>query len=137
SVVRAFVPWASELSLVHAGNGAPTPMRRVHAEGFFEAVCPAPPPDRLRLRARAEDGAEHEFWDPYSFPPTLGELDLHLLGEGTDRRMYHKLGAHPHSVEGVEGVRFAVWAPNAERVSVVGDFNAWDGRRHVLRGHPG
>jgi 1,4-alpha-glucan branching enzyme len=71
------------------------------------------------------------------FPTTFGDVDLHLLAEGSDLRLYHKLGAHPHVLEDVEGVRFGVWAPNARRVSVVGDFNDWDGRRHTMRGHPG
>jgi 1,4-alpha-glucan branching enzyme len=112
-------------------------VQRVHEAGFFEAVFPERDAFRYRLRAVDASGATHEFHDPYSFPTTLGELDLHLLGEGKDLRMYDKLGAHPHVVEGVAGVRFAVWAPNAYRVSVVGEFNDWDGRRHVLRAHPG
>ena len=75
--------------------------------------------------------------DPYRFPSTLGEMDLYLLGEGSDRYVYRKLGAHTTTVQGVSGTRFAVWAPNASRVSVIGDFNSWDGRRHVMRLHPG
>ncbi|MEH6772463.1 MAG: 1,4-alpha-glucan branching protein GlgB, partial [Cereibacter changlensis] len=71
--------------------------------------------------------------DPYRFPPVLGELDEYLLGEGRHHRLYERLGAHPCTMEGVEGVAFAVWAPNARRVSVVGAFNAWDGRRHPMR----
>jgi 1,4-alpha-glucan branching enzyme len=82
-------------------------------------------------------GTEVEFEDAYAFGTTLGEVDLHLLGEGTDLRMYHKLGAHLHEMNGIAGVRFAVWAPNARRVSVVGDFNGWDGRLHVMRVHHG
>jgi 1,4-alpha-glucan branching enzyme len=78
-----------------------------------------------------------ETEDPYRFPSALGELDLYLLGEGSDQYVYRKLGAHPVTLLGVEGTRFAVWAPNASRVSVVGDFNSWDGRRHTMRVHPG
>src|SRR5690606_18200666 len=85
---------------------------------------------RLRLRAGE---FEWEIEDPYAFPPILGELDEHLLGEGRHLDQYRQLGAHPRSIDGVEGVAFAVWAPNARRVSVVGDFNAWDGRRHPMR----
>ena len=71
--------------------------------------------------------------DPYRFPPMLSDFDLYLLGEGNHLRLYDKLGAHPMAMEGVDGVAFAVWAPNARRVSVVGDFNFWDGRRHAMR----
>src|SRR5438094_2379776 len=70
---------------------------------------------------------------PYRFPPILGEIDVWLLSEGTHHRPYEKLGAHPAVIDGVEGVAFAVWAPNARRVSVVGNFNNWDGRRHPMR----
>ena len=76
---------------------------------------------------------QHEFYDIYSFPPVLGELDIHLLAEGNHLASYRKLGAHPMVHEGVEGIAFAVWAPNARRVSVVGDFNDWDGRRMPMR----
>ena len=69
--------------------------------------------------------------------PRSADYDLHLLGEGTHYRLYEQLGAHPARLDGVDGVRFAVWAPNARRVSVVGDFNGWDGRRHPMRLHPG
>src|SRR5690606_14253154 len=71
--------------------------------------------------------------DPYRFPPLLGELDLYLMGEGKHRRLYERMGAHPETIDGIDGVMFAVWAPNAARVSVVGDFNRWDGRCHVMR----
>ena len=74
-----------------------------------------------------------EFDDPFAFGPVLGALDDHLLLEGTHRRLYERLGAHPMHHDGADGVHFAVWAPNASRVSVVGDFNAWDGRRHPMR----
>jgi 1,4-alpha-glucan branching enzyme len=85
-----------------------------------------------RLRGEAA-GTSWEFEDPYRFGPVLGEMDEYLLGEGTHQRIWQVLGAHPVTHEGVEGVHFAVWAPNAERVSVVGDFNQWDGRRHPMR----
>ncbi|WP_417807768.1 1,4-alpha-glucan branching protein GlgB [Thioclava sp.] len=85
-----------------------------------------------RLRA-SNDEAIWDFDDPYSFPPVLGEMDEYLIGEGTHKRLWEKLGAHVITHSGVEGVHFAVWAPNARRVSVVGDFNFWDGRRHQMR----
>jgi 1,4-alpha-glucan branching enzyme len=137
-VARAFLPGAQHVEVVDAESGEATPMERVEDEGFFEASFgPARSPFPYRLRVRWPDGAEHEVEDPYRFASTLSDLDLYLLGEGTDLRMYDKLGAHPRSMEGVEGTSFAVWAPNAERVSVVGPFNGWDGRRHVMRFHPG
>ena len=82
---------------------------------------------------RDQGQREHIARDPYTFGPQLGDLDLHLFGEGRHRHAYRFLGAHEHEVEGVGGVLFAVWAPNAERVSVVGDFNRWDGRQHPMR----
>src|SRR5690606_24319054 len=75
------------------------------------------------------------YEDPYRFPPTLGEYDEYLLAEGTHARIYEQLGAHLMVVDDVAGTRFAVWAPGAERVSVIGDFNEWDGRRHPMRKH--
>jgi 1,4-alpha-glucan branching enzyme len=137
NVVRAFVPWARELTVVPQDGREPVEMQRVHSEGFFEAILPDGDRFAYRLRTRDADGNEYEFWDPYSFHSSIGELDLYLLGEGTDLEMYRKLGAHPCTIRDVDGVRFAVWAPNALRVSVVGDFNAWDGRRHAMRAHPG
>ncbi|WP_173932372.1 1,4-alpha-glucan branching protein GlgB [Chelativorans sp. Marseille-P2723] len=107
-----------------------------HARGFFEGLIgngQDTPAYRLRFR-RDRDVWEEE--DPYRFHSTLGELDRHLFGEGRHFRLYDKLGAHPLRCEGVEGTRFAVWAPNASRVSVVGIFNDWDGRRHPMRRHP-
>jgi 1,4-alpha-glucan branching enzyme len=92
-----------------------------------------------RLRATYADGVVHDYDDPYRFGPVLGELDQYLLGEGTHRKLWHALGAHVTTQDGVSGVHFAVWAPNAQRVSVIGDFNIWDGRRHPMRrvGHTG
>ncbi len=88
-------------------------------------------PDADRVVAVGDNEVELE--DPYRFPPVLSDYDLYLLGEGNHLKMYDKLGAHPTEMEGVAGVAFAVWAPNAQRVSVVGDFNFWDGRRHAMR----
>jgi 1,4-alpha-glucan branching enzyme len=140
--VRAFLPEAVEVAVV-PGPGGPRPpdlwpMGRVHSEGFFQAVFPgwgALFPYRLRLTDAA--GAVQEVEDPYRFPSSLSDYDLHLLGEGAHYRAYERLGAHATVVDGVAGVTFAVWAPNARRVSVVGDFNHWDGRRHPMRLHPG
>ena len=90
-------------------------------------------PEHYRLEWVDGAGRTHVGYDPYSFPPQLGDFDLHLFGEGRHWHAYRFLGARPHQVDGIEGTLFAVWAPSAERVSVVGDFNAWDGRRHPMR----
>ena len=128
SVVRVFLPDAD--SVVAVGDGEEHELERIDSAGLF-----AGPLDGLqhyRLRARFGDN-EVEMEDPYRFPPVLSDFDLYLLGEGNHLKMYDKLGAHPMEIEGVSGVAFAVWAPNAQRVSVVGDFNFWDGRRHAMR----
>ncbi|MQA88633.1 MAG: 1,4-alpha-glucan branching protein GlgB [Gemmatimonas sp.] len=137
TVVRTFVPDAEEVEVIDSRNGKATRMDRLDETGFFEARFPDDGGLPYRLKAKWPSGGELAFADPYSFPSTLGELDLHLLGEGKDLLLYRKLGAHPMTVDGVPGVRFGVWAPNALRVSVVGDFNHWDGRRHPMRLHPG
>ena len=90
-------------------------------------------PERYRLEWQDRNGQHRTEYDPYCFPPQLGDLDLHLFAEGRHWHAYRFLGSHVHHADGIRGVRFAVWAPNAERVSVVGDFNHWDGRRHPLR----
>jgi 1,4-alpha-glucan branching enzyme len=136
-VVRAFMPEARSVSLVDAAspdNGMP--LQRVDDAGMFAGRVERRSRFAYRLRV-AWPGHEVELDDPYRFPPWLGELDLHLLAEGTHLDAYNKLGAHVTTLEGVAGVVFAVWAPNARRVSVVGDFNNWDGRRHPMRLHPG
>jgi len=137
-VVRAFVPEAEQLWVVEAGKpDTSLPMHKVH-DGFFEVVMHNRH-DRFpyRLRAANARGDTWEFHDPYSFPPLLSDYDLHLLKEGTHYRNYEKLGSHVRVIDGVRGVHFAVWAPNAKRVSLIGDFNHWDGLRHPMRFHPG
>src|SRR6185437_7894845 len=86
-----------------------------------------------RIHFRFADGNTLEMYDPYAFPPILTDYDIHLCGEGTHYQSYEKLGAHPRESAGIRGVQFGVWAPNAQRVSVVGDFNSWDGRVHAMR----
>lgn len=134
--IRAFLPEAATVWVARpSAKGAKIlPLDRVHAEGFFEIVVSGE--TRIfpyRLRAKTNAGSEIEFDDPYRFPPVLSEFDLHLMGEGTHYRNHEKLGAHLQEIDGVRGVAFAVWAPNARRVSVVGNFNGWDGRRHPMR----
>ena len=107
-----------------------------HDAGLFEGLIKGKPV-WLGYRLRASNaGGSWELEDPYRFGPVLDELDDYLMREGTHRRLWEKLGAHAIEHEGVSGVHFAVWAPNASRVSVVGDFNDWDGRRSVMRTRP-
>ena len=110
-------------------DGAETPLPRLGGDLFGG---PIPPGDYV-LKAQAGSGREWQFQDPYRFGPVLGDIDLHLIGEGTHRRLWDALGAHVTTHQGVPGTHFAVWAPNARRVSVVGDFNRWDGRMHPMR----
>src|SRR6185369_14510653 len=103
-------------------------------EGVFEGfIAKKKDVFRYQLRATYGNGEIRQFFDPYCFLPTLGEQDLFLFNEGNEHRIYDKLGAHPRDLGGVTGVSFAVWAPSAARVSVVGNFNHWDGRFHAMR----
>src|SRR5262249_22145206 len=132
-VVRAYRPNAQRLRAPVAGR-APVELEQRHPAGVFEGVvAKATLPLRYRLEVSYPDGATFELDDPYSFLPTLGELDLHLAREGRHEELYEKLGAHVREVDGVLGTAFAVWAPNARSISVVGDFNNWDGRLHAMR----
>ena len=128
TVLRVFLPDASRV--VAISNGSEQELERIDPAGLFAGTLDDP--EHYRLRARFGD-SEVELEDPYRFPPILSDFDLYLLGEGNHLTLYNKLGAHPMDMEGVRGVAFVVWAPNARRVSVVGDFNFWDGRRHAMR----
>ncbi len=109
-------------------------MKKRTKDGFFEALFKDEArPFSYAIRVVTQWDETREFYDPYSFPPVLTDFDLHLIGEGTHYKNYEKLGAHPREVNGIRGVHFAVWAPNAKRVSVIGGFNGWDGRRHQMR----
>jgi 1,4-alpha-glucan branching enzyme len=135
--VRVFEPRASRISVLRAIDGAPMgELPRLHEAGIFMGPVVGAEPYAYRLSLDI-DGTQVVVADPYSFGPVLSELDLYLYAEGTFERSFEKLGAHPSTMDGVEGTAFAVWAPNAHRVSVVGDFNNWDGRRHPMRLHPG
>jgi 1,4-alpha-glucan branching enzyme len=129
-VVRVFLPEAADVAVIDE-SGRTNSLRRIHEAGLFAGPLPDGSP-RYHVRARYGQQVV-ELEDPYRFPPVLSDLDLYLLGEGTHMRLYDKLGAHPLVLEGVAGVAFVVLAPNARRVSVVGDFNSWDGRRHAMR----
>jgi 1,4-alpha-glucan branching enzyme len=130
-VVRVFAPDAAEVAVIGTDGAERGRLERHHPEGFFAGRIDGQRfPYRLRLRA---GDAEWEREDPYAFEPVLGEMDEYLIAEGRHEELWQRLGAHPMTHGDVEGTAFAVWAPNARRVSVVGDFNAWDGRRHVMR----
>jgi 1,4-alpha-glucan branching enzyme len=132
-VVRAFHPDAVGAEVL-PGEGGPVPLEAVGDGGFFAGVIRgASIPFRYRLRFRFPGGGTWEREDPYRFLPTVGELDLHLFSEGSHRRLWEALGARRTAVDGVEGTAFSVWAPNARRVSVVGDFCRWDGRILPMR----
>jgi len=131
-VIRTMHPDAQAAEVL-LENGRSVPMERVR-DGAFTALVPgASLPLRYRIRLRSAEGTAWEQDDPYRFLPTIGDMDLHLFNEGTHRRLWEKLGAHPMTVDGVEGVAFAVWAPTAQRVSIVGDFSRWDGRVYPMR----
>ena len=129
-VVRVFLPDAEGVAIIDERGGS-SDLRRIHDVGLFEGRL-ANGSCRYRMRVRYGD-RQLEMEDPYRFPPILSDLDLYLLGEGTHTQLYEKLGAHPMTLDGVAGVGFCVFAPSAKRVSVVGDFNLWDGRRHAMR----
>jgi 1,4-alpha-glucan branching enzyme len=141
-VVRAFIRAAVECTVIDArdavalmaGGAQRWSMRQLAPEGLFETFIPREPQVfRYQLRARLDTGEIRQAYDPYAFLPTVGEQDLYLFNEGNEHRIYTKLGAHVRVVDGVPGVSFAVWAPTARRVSVVGNFNHWDGRYHPMR----
>jgi len=132
-VVRAYRPGAEHVRVLPEGAG-PVEAEQTHPSGLFEALLDqASLPLRYRLEVDYPGGMTVELDDPYGFLPTLGELDLHLAAQGRHEQLYEKLGAHVREVDGVVGTAFAVWAPSARSVSVVGDFNFWDGRVHPMR----
>lgn len=133
AVVRAFMPHASKVEAITDG-GQSAVLQQIHEAGLFVGPLPRQA-TAYRLRASFGDNVV-ELYDPYAFPPILSDFDLYLLGEGTHQHLYDKLGAHPMTIEEVSGCAFVVLAPNARRVSVVGDFNGWDNRRHAMRVRP-
>jgi len=140
--IRTIRPSAERVSILWA-KGETNEATLIHTAGLFEAIIPVEnlsipegepvDPAAYRLRYRFADGNTFETYDTYAFPPVLTDYDLYLAGEGSDYLKYEKLGAHVREVAGIRGVQFGVWAPNAKRVSVVGDFDSWDGRTHPMR----
>lgn len=136
--VRAFLPESKQVWLVDGVEQVSRSMRRIHPAGLYEAICPLQenePRRPYQFRVANQEGEMTTQHDPYYFEPLLTDFDLHLFGEGNLLRGYEKFGAHLREIDGVQGVNFAVWAPNAQSVSIVGDFNKWDTRRHPLRKH--
>jgi 1,4-alpha-glucan branching enzyme len=132
-IVRAFRPNAKSLSVIVAGQ-PPQPMERVHEFGLFETRLSKPLKDfSYCLRELTYEDVEHEFYDPYAFPPLMTEFDIYLFTQGRHLQIYEKMGAQIREVNGVKGVNFAVWAPNAKRVALVGHFNNWDNRIHPMQ----
>jgi len=132
--VRAFIPNAAEIHISDKSENRIYKMEKIDKSGFFEAVID----DRqdfftYKLEITDYTGNSFAIFDPYSFLPVLTDFDLHLFNEGNHHKIFEKLGAHICTLNGVEGTLFAVWAPCAKRVSVVGNFNQWDGRRHQMR----
>ncbi len=134
--VRAFLPDSKQAWVVDSSHQMSRPMRRIHPAGLYEAICPLPedrtwPP--YQLRVASEGGEMTTLHDPYAFEPYLTDFDRYLFGKGELLRAHDKFGAQLREVSGVKGTNFALWAPNAQSVSVVGDFNQWDGRRHPMK----
>ena len=147
--IRAFRPDARRIEIVLDGSASgpsrtgvkatadklqPVEAEKIHRDGFFQASVPNATRDvDYRLRITNWDGTEYTMRDPYQYGPIMGEVDLHLFSEGQHWQLYEKFGAHLRKIGDTNGVYFAVWAPNAQRVSVVGDFNGWDGRVNPMR----
>ena len=136
--VRAFLPDAEKVEIIDIANGHAFAANKLHDAGFFEAVIAER--DKVfayRIKSHYPNGASAEFYDSYAFMPSIGETDQYLFNEGNHHELYEKMGAHIRYMDYFEdklgGISFCVWAPNARRVSVIGDFNCRDGRRHVMR----
>ncbi|TWT98500.1 1,4-alpha-glucan branching protein GlgB [Stieleria varia] len=149
--VRSFLPDARAAWVIDRASGVRRPMRQLHPAGFFEAICDGPidgtvisgedgrvgnAHSRYRIQMANDSGDMIDIQDPYAVPSILTDYDRYLMGEGRHHDIYHRLGAQIRTVDDTPGVNFAVWAPNARSVQVVGDFNGWDGRKHVARQLP-
>ena len=149
TAVRTLIPEAHAAWIVDSDLGKRRPMRQLHPAGFFEAICELPVDDgrrsgedadkgqsaksRYRIQITKKNGEVVDIQDPYAAPSLFSDVDRHLIGEGRHHQLYQRLGAQLREVDGVGGVNFSVWAPNARSVQVVGDFNDWDGRAHTAR----
>ncbi len=136
-VVRAFLPGAESVEVIACEDGeVVAQLEKLHDDGLFAASM-GEKRQRFDYRLRVKyPFLTEDIEDPYRFPSQLSADDIYLFGEGTQERLYRWMGAHARVVDGISGMMFVVWAPSAKRVSLVGDFNQWDGRRHVMRKHP-
>jgi len=134
--IRVYEPRSHSIEVLKADGTSLGYMTKLDDRGFYQINLGAIENFAYRLRIENDKGEKFEQPDVYSFPATLGDIDIYLLAEGNHLEMYKKLGAHIMEINGVRGVAFAVWAPNAKRVSVIGNFNNWDGRVNVMRKHP-
>lgn len=133
-IVRAFFPDVKDAFVIEEDTGKETKMEKLHQEGIYEAFFPDKDEVfKYKIKKVFDSGHEQIIYDPYSFLPILSDFDRHLMSKGDHHKTYEKLGSHIMEVNDIKGVHFAVWAPTAKRVSVVGDFNNWDGRKHQMR----
>ena len=131
--INAYLPGAKVVNAIEVSTRKKYTLVSERVPGFFSVVIKDKKPFEYKLNVRFDNGDEVTYFDPYVFEPVIDPIDISLFNEGKHYSIYEKMGAHPMTVDGVEGVRFAVWAPNADRVSVVCNFNNWDGRRHPMR----
>lgn len=134
--IRTYQPHAKSVELLKYDDSSLGFLTKLDDRGFFQINVGAVDNFPYRFRIENDLGQFYLKEDEYRFPSVLGDIDVYLLAEGNHLEMYKKLGAHVMEMDGIKGVGFAVWAPNAKRVSVVGGFNNWDGRAHVMRKHP-
>lgn len=134
--IRAFLPDAAQVWLIENGGEASRPMRKIHPAGFYEGLLPIEDNNlNYRFRVAQNNGTIIDMQDPYTVPNYFTDFDKYLFGCGRHWQLYNKMGAHLREVDGQAGVNFAVWAPNAQSVQVIGDFNHWDGRQHGMHKH--
>lgn len=134
-VIRAFIPQASKIKVIDVNHpNVKYDMDKINKEGFFEVII-SDKKEKFKYQLDISDDNNNNWiiYDPYCFNPIITDLDKYLFAQGTHYQVYEKLGSHPMIIDGVKGTLFAVWAPNAKRVSVIGSFNDWDGRRHIMR----
>ncbi len=134
--IRTYLPQTKKIELLKKDGSSLGEMTKLDDRGFYQINLGAIENFSYKYKVSYNDGNEFIKEDPYRFPSIFGDIDLYLLAEGNHLNMYKKLGAHMIEFDGIKGVSFAVWAPSAKRVSVIGNFNGWDGRVHVMRNHP-